>query len=192
MVCSLFLSYVFGLAASHAAQEFSEVKYSRTEGVHEYVQRLKTKAHCLARKPDESTMIIRFLAGLPSEISQQLTLRERLDPARHCFKHFVVKLHELEEAENVTKPVHAAVVDEQQKTGVQGPRWVNVPQVGNRNSPYKPQCPMGQREVCQPIGGQIDQRPNKGKGVMKFVFLAHFLFSLSYLLFLDLLFNLFF
>ena len=31
-VCSLFLTYVFGSAASHAVQEFNDVKYSRTEG----------------------------------------------------------------------------------------------------------------------------------------------------------------
>ena len=37
-VCSLFLAYVFGSAASHAVQEFSEVRYSRTEGAHEYAQ----------------------------------------------------------------------------------------------------------------------------------------------------------
>ena len=87
-VCSLFLTYVFGSAASHAAREFSEVKYSRTEGAREYAQRLKTKARRLARKPDESTMIVRFLAGLPRELSQRLTLREQLDPARHRFTHF--------------------------------------------------------------------------------------------------------
>ena len=110
-VCSLFLTYVFGAAASQAAQDFSEVKYSRTEGAREYAQRLKTKARRLARKPDESTMIIRFLAGLPMDLSRRLTLRERLDPARHRFKDFVAKLHELEEAENVTKTVNTAVMD---------------------------------------------------------------------------------
>ena len=116
-VCSLFLTYVFGLAASHVVREFSEVRYSRTEGAREYAQRLKTKAQRLARKPDESMMIVRFLAGLLSDLSWRLTLRERLDPARHRFKHFVAKLHELEEAENVTRTVNAAVVDEQRKTG---------------------------------------------------------------------------
>ena len=69
VVCSLFLTYVFGSAASHAAREFNEVRYSRTEGAREYAQRLKTKARRLARKPDESTMIIRFLAGLPVDVS---------------------------------------------------------------------------------------------------------------------------
>ena len=57
-VCSLFLTYVFGSAASHAAQEFNDVKYSRTEGAREYAQRLRTKARRLARRPDESTMIV--------------------------------------------------------------------------------------------------------------------------------------
>ena len=42
-VCSLFLTYVFGSAASHTAQEFNNVKYSRTEGAQEYAQRLKMK-----------------------------------------------------------------------------------------------------------------------------------------------------
>ena len=69
VVCSLFLTYVFGSAASQAAREFNEVKYSRTEGAREYAQRLKTKARRLARKPDESTMIVRFLAGLPADVS---------------------------------------------------------------------------------------------------------------------------
>ena len=31
-VCSLFLTYMFGSAASHAVQEFNDVKYSCTEG----------------------------------------------------------------------------------------------------------------------------------------------------------------
>ena len=47
-VCSLFLTYVFGSAASHAAQEFNNVKYSHTEGAREYAQHLKTKARRLA------------------------------------------------------------------------------------------------------------------------------------------------
>ena len=112
VVCSLFLTYVFGSAASQAAQEFCEIKYSCTEGVREYAQRLKMKARRLARKPNESTMIIRFLAGLPVDLSRRLTLREKLDPAKHRFKHFVAKLHGLEEAENVTRTVSAAVVNE--------------------------------------------------------------------------------
>ena len=60
-------------------------------------------------------MIIRFLARLPSDISQRLTLREQLDPTRHHFKHFMARLHELEEAENVTKTIQTAVVDEQRQ-----------------------------------------------------------------------------
>ena len=134
--CSLFLTYVFGSAASHAMREFNEVRYSRTEGAREYAQRLKTKARRLAWKPDESTMIVRFLAGLPGDLGRWLTLRERLDPARHRFKHFVAKLHELEEAENVTKTVNAAVVDEQRKTANQGPR---PPRFDNRRPPREVQ-----------------------------------------------------
>ena len=77
-VCSLFLTYVFGSAASQAAEEFGKVKYSHTEGAREYVQRLKTKARRLVRKPNESTVIIRFLAGLPVDLSRQLTLQEKV------------------------------------------------------------------------------------------------------------------
>ena len=83
VVCSLILAYVFGSAASHAAQEFNEVRYSHTEGAQEYAQRLKIKAWHLAQKPDESMMIVRFLAGLLSDLNQRLTLQERLNPVRH-------------------------------------------------------------------------------------------------------------
>ena len=138
-VCSLFLTYVFGSAASHAAQEFNDVKYSRTEGAREYAQRLRTKARRLARRPDESTMIVRFLAGLPTELSRRLTLRERMDPARHQFSNFVAKLHELEEAEDVTKAVNAAVMDEQRKTGNQGRRRPDKPRVDEGRPSYGPQ-----------------------------------------------------
>jgi len=160
--CSLFLTYVFGSAASHAAREFNEVRYSRTEGAREYAQRLKTKARRLARKPDESTMIVRFLAGLPGDLSRRLTLRERLDPARHRFKHFVAKLHELEEAENVTKTVNAAVVDEQRKAVNPGPRQ---PRVDTRRPPRE-----FQRVSLQPPNTRppMDRKPAdhqvKGKG----------------------------
>ena len=65
-------------------------------------------------------MIIRFLAGLPADLSHWLTLRERLDPTKHRFKDFVAKLHELEEAENVTRMVSAAVVNKHRKAGIQG------------------------------------------------------------------------
>jgi len=164
-VCSLFLTYVFGSAASQAAREFNEVKYSRTEGAREYAQRLKTKARRLARKPDESTMIVRFLAGLPSELSRRLTLRERLDPARHRFKHFVAKLHELEEAENVTRTVNAAVVDEQRKTGAQGLRGPSRPRIDDRWAPRVPQhVSSPQRNTRQPMERKPEDRPAKGKG----------------------------
>ena len=164
-VCSLFLTYVFGSAASHAAREFGEVRYSRTEGAREYAQRLKTKARHLARKPDESTMIVRFLAGLPNELSQRLTLWEWLDPARDRFKHFVAKLHELEEAENVTRTVSAAVVDEQRKTGTQGLRRPNRPQFGGRNLPHEPQrAPAHQQGARQPVERRPEDRPARGKG----------------------------
>ena len=164
-VCSLFLTYVFGSAASHAAREFNEVKYSRTEGAREYAQRLKTKARRLARKPDESTMIVRFLAGLPSDVSRRLTLRERLDPMRHRFKNFVAKLHELEEAENVTKTVNAAVVEEQRKAGAPGPRKPNRPQFEGRNRPYKNERLQTQQQ--KPPKGKSDDRLVKGKGPVK-------------------------
>ena len=157
-VCSLFLTYVFGSAASHAAREFGEVRYSRTEGARKYAQRLKTKARRLARKPDESTMIVRFLAGLPGDLSRRLTLRERLDPARHRFKDFVAKLHELEEAENVTSTVNAAVVDEQWKTGAQGPRRPSRPHVDSRRAPWQ------QRGAQQPVERKSGDAPAKGKG----------------------------
>ena len=163
-VCSLFLTYVFGSAASHAAREFNEVKYSRTEGVREYAQRLKTKARHLARKPDESTMIVRFLAGLPREISQRLTLRERLDPARHRLKHFVNKLHELEEAENMTKTVNAAILDDQQRSGLQGARRPGKFQPNNRDSFREPQRSLPQRNHRQPMEKRPEERPAKGKG----------------------------
>ena len=164
-VCSLFLTYVFGSAASHAAREFGEVKYSRTEGARKYAQRLKTKARRLARKPDESTMIVRFLAGLPSELSRRLTLRERLDPARHRFKDFADKLHELEEAEDVTSTVNAAVVDEQRKAGGQGPRRVNKPQVDDQRAPYEARrVPWQQRGAQRPVERKPGDVPAKGKG----------------------------
>ena len=164
-VCSLFLTYVFGSAASHVAQEFNEVRYSRTEGAREYAQRLKTKARRLARKPDESTMIVRFLAGLPGDVSQRLTLRERLDPTRHRLKHFVAKLHELEEAENVTKTVNAVVIEEQRKAGNQGPRRTNWLQPDGKHRPYKTQRVATQRRSPrQPIERKQDDRTAKGKG----------------------------
>jgi hypothetical protein len=164
-VCSLFLTYVFGSAASHAAREFGEVRYSRTEGARKYAQRLKTKARRLARKPDESTMIVRFLAGLPGDLSRRLTLRERLDPARHRFKDFVAKLHELEEAENVTSTVNAAVVDEQRKTGAQGPRRSGRPQIEGRHAPFETQrAPWRQRGTPQPVERTSGAGPAKGKG----------------------------
>lgn len=159
--CSLFLTYVFGSAASHAAREFNEVKYSRTEGAREYAQRLKAKARHLARKPDESTMIVRFLSGLPGDLSRRLTLRERLDPARHEFRHFVAKLHELEEAENVTKTVNVAVVDEQRKAVNQGPRQ---PQVDNRRSPREFQRISSQPQNHRVFDRRPDERQAKGKG----------------------------
>ena len=165
-VCSLFLTYAFGSAASHAAWEFSEVKYSRTEDAREYAQRLKTKARRLARKPDESTMIVRFLAGLPIELSRRLTLRERLDPARDRFKHFVAKLHELEDAENVTKMVGAAVIDEQWGTGPQGSRRPDWPQFGGRNLPHESRrVPAHQKDIRQPVGKMPEDRPVRGKGL---------------------------
>ena len=164
-VCSLFLTYVFGSAASQAAREFNEVKYSCTEGAREYAQRLKTKARRLARKPDESTMIVRFLAGLPAESSRRLTLREKLDPARHRFKHFVAKLHELEEAENVTRTVGAAVVDEQRKAGVQGPRRPSRPQVDGRRPQYdQRRTPLPQRDNRQSVDRRPVDHQVKGKG----------------------------
>ena len=155
-VCSLFLTYVFGSAVSQAVQEFSEVRYSCTEGACEYAQRLKTKARHLARKPDESTMIIRFLAGLPSNLSRRLTLRERLDPARHRLKDFVAKLHELEEAENVTKTVNTAVMDEQRKAGGQGPRKLGGPRGDNKRMYQDPQR--------QPVERRREDHPIKGNG----------------------------
>ena len=165
VVCSLFLTYVFGSAASHAAREFNEVRYSRTEGAREYAQRLKTKARRLARKPDESTMIVRFLAGLPGDVSRRLTLRERLDPMKHRLKHFVSKLHELEEAENVTKSVNTAVMDEQRKTNAQEPRRTNRPRPERRNRPYEPQRPTGQQRDHQRMNERrADERLAKGKG----------------------------
>ena len=168
-VCSLFLTYVFGSAASHAAREFNEVKYSRTEGAREYAQRLKTKARRLARKPDESTMIVRFLAGLPGDVSRRLTLRERLDPMRHRFKQFVSKLHEMEEAENVTKTVSAAVLDEQRKSSVPGPRRPNRPQPDNRNRPYETQRPpaIQQNRRQDFTERKPEDRLAKGKGPAK-------------------------
>ena len=160
--CSLFLTYVFGSAASHAAREFNEVRYSRTEGAREYAQRLKTKARRLARKPDESTMIVRFLAGLPGDLSRRLTLRERLDPARHRFKHFVAKLHELEEAENVTRTVKAAVVDEQRKAVNPGPQRQRF---DNRRPPQEFQRISSQpRDAFQPTDRKPADRQAKGKG----------------------------
>jgi len=163
--CSLFLTYVFGSAASHAAREFNEVKYSRTEGAREYAQRLKTKARRLARKPDESTMIVRFLAGLPTELSRRLTLRERLDPARHRFKHFVAKLHELEEAENVTRTVNVAVADEQRKSGNPGLRRPVRPQFDSKRQSNEPRyAPPPPRNDWQPVDRRPTDRPVKGKG----------------------------
>ena len=164
-VCSLFLTYVFGSAASHAAREFNEVRYSRTEGAREYAQRLKTKARRLARKPDESTMITRFLAGLPGDVSRRLTLREKLDPARHRFKDFVAKLHELEEAESVTRTVNAAIVDEQRKMGTQGSRGVNRPQNRNSGRRYEPQRQPTPQQNNRPWQERkLEDRPTKGKG----------------------------
>jgi hypothetical protein len=164
-VCSLFLTYVFGSATSHTAQEFGEVRYSRTEGARKYAQRLKTKARRLARKPDESTMIVRFLAGLPSELSRRLTLRERLDPARHRFKDFADKLHELEEAEDVTSTVNAAVVDEQRKAGGQGPQRLSKPQGDSRRAPYETRrTPWQPRETQQLVEKKAGDVPTKGKG----------------------------
>ena len=168
VVCSLFLTYVFGSAASQAAREFNEVKYSRTEGAREYAQRLKTKARRLARKPDESTMIVRFLAGLPADVSQRLTLRERLDPTRHRLKHFVVKLHELEEAENVTRTVNAAVIEEHRKADNLGQHWTNRPQISGKDRTYKAQRPSAPQRDHQRLGERkIDDRLGKGKGPAK-------------------------
>ena len=168
VVCSLFLTYVFGSAASHAAREFNEVRYSRTEGAREYAQRLKTKARRLARKPDESTMIIRFLAGLPVDVSRRLTLRERLDPTRHRLKHFVAKLHELEEAENVTKTVNTAVMEEQRKVDNLGQRKANRPQFGGRDRNYKPPRQAApQQDHQRLVERRADDRLVKGKGPAK-------------------------
>lgn len=114
-MCSLFLACVSRPAASQAARDFDDVKYSRTGGVREYVQRLKMKARHLEQKPNESSMIVRFLVGLPSELSRRLTLREKLDPARHRFKHFVAKLCELEGADGLTEAVNVATIDDQRK-----------------------------------------------------------------------------
>ena len=165
MVCSLFLTYVFGSAASHAAREFNKVRYSRTEGAREYAQRLKTKARRLARKPNESTMIVRFLAGLPGDVSRRLTLRERLDPMKHRLKHFVSKLHELEEAENVTKSVNAAVMDKQRKMSPQELRRTNQPRFERRNRPYESQRPTGQQRDQQRTNEKrAEERLAKGKG----------------------------
>jgi hypothetical protein len=166
-VCSLFLTYVFGSAASHAAREFGEVKYSRTEGARKYAQRLQAKARRLARKPDESTMIVRFLAGLPGELSRRLTLRERLDPARHRFKDFADKLHELEEAEDVTNTVNAAVVDEQRKAGAQGPRRPSKPQVDSRRAPYEARrTPWQQRGAPQLVERKSGGCPCEREGTV--------------------------
>jgi len=74
--------------------------------------------------------------------------------------HFVAKLHELEVAENVTRTVRAAVVDEHWKTMNQGP-W--QPRFNN-------QCPPRefQRMSAQPQNVLGDRRPAdrqvKGKG----------------------------
>ena len=153
---------MFGLAASHAAQEFNDIKYSCTEGAQEYAQCLRMKAQWLTRRPDESTMIIRFLTELPTELSWRLTLRERMDPARHQFSNFVAKLHGLEEAEDVTKAVNAAVMDEQWKTGNQGRRRPDKPHVDEGHLSYRPQrrpqqAPAQQQYNRQPLDGRREE-----------------------------------
>ena len=130
---SLFLAYALGLAASQAAREFDGVKYDPIEGAREYAWRLETKTRHLAREPDKSTMIVRFLAGRPVDLGQRLALRGRLDPARHQFNHFVDKLHELEEAEGVMKADNAAIM-EQQRMETQGLQRQGMPRFDERPS----------------------------------------------------------
>ena len=110
-------------------------------------------------------MIVRFLAGLPAELSWRLTLRERLDPARHRFNQFVAKLHELEEAENVTKVVNAAVMDEQRKAGNQGAWRPDRPCLNEGRLLHGVQhAPVQQRNTRQPMERRRDDHLLKGKG----------------------------
>jgi len=162
-VCGLFLTYVFGSAASHAGREFNEVQHSRTEGAREYAQRLKTKAQRLARKPDESTMVIRSLAGLPTDLSRRLTLWERLDPTKHRFKHFMAKLHELGEAENMARTVNAAVMDEQRKTdpGITETEQTSVRQ--QEPSLYGPEPAVATTEYLTTSRGEAKGPPGEGE-----------------------------
>ena len=125
-------------------------------------------SRCFCWFPGPLAPSVRFLAGLPTKLSQRLTLWERMDPARHQFSDFVAKLHELEEAEDVTKAVNTAVVDEQQKTGNQG-RWrPDKPCVDEGCLSYRPQrgpqrVPVQQQYNHQPLGGRCEEQPAKGK-----------------------------
>ena len=116
IVCGLFNAFVFGSAASQAAKAFQEVRYSWREGALAFSEELKAWARRLVRKPDESTMIFRFLSGVPVEMRNYLTSDKQLDPARHRLHDFVRTLHKHEEATQVTRTTNLTVGDEYRRT----------------------------------------------------------------------------
>ena len=76
----------------------------------------------------------------------------------------MAKLHELEEAENMTRTVNVAVIDEHRKTGTQGPRRSDRFQFDNRNqhTPHRAMPP--QQYSRQPIERKHKNQPVRGKG----------------------------
>ena len=90
---------------------------------------------------------------------------ERLNPARHQFNQFVAKLHELEEVENVTRVVNAAVMDKQHKVGNQGTWRPDRPHLNEGHLPHGVQhVPVQQQNTRQPMERRRDDHPPKGKG----------------------------
>ena len=81
----------------------------------------------------------------------------------------MAKLHEMEEAENVTKTVGAAVLDEQRRVGAQEQRRPNRPQPDNRNRLHGTQrSPAIQQNHRQTAAERKpDDRLVKGKGPAK-------------------------
>jgi len=112
IICGLFNAFMFGSAASQAVKAFQEVRYLRREGVLAFLEELKAQACRLVRKPDESTMIYRFLSGVPVEMRNYLTNDKQLDLARHRLHDFVQTLHRHEEASQVMQMTNLVINDE--------------------------------------------------------------------------------
>ena len=163
-VYSLFLTYVFGSAVSQAVRKFNGIEFNCIRGGCEYARWLMAKLRLIAQRPDESMMVVRSVAGFPNDLIRRLTVWERPNPVRHRFQHFVVKLHELEALEIMTKTVNTAAVDKRRKTGVQGSRRPNKPHPNNRN-PYHGfrRTPEWRRNARQPVERKLNGRPTKWK-----------------------------